>query len=452
MTDILIVGAGPVGAHSAYLLAEYGFKVVLIEKNKRDACGARWINGVPLWQLEEAGLGMPSQKEVHHTGDLFSIISPLSQHRITLNDAQLLDIDMRHFGLGLLDKAESHPNVTTYFETAFQGLNFDGHGRPVSAGTSAGETSLKLIIDASGMSAIVRKQVPILSRLCPQVTPQDICTAAQEVYDIADPYGAEAYLEKNGGKKGEALAFIGVAGGFSLMRVVVAPDTQHVAFLTGSRPLPGIPSGMDLIRQFVADNAWVGSRMFGGQRPIPLRRPYAALSAPGVALLGDAGSQIYSAHGSGIGISLIAAKILAETLKSALNKDEDIGDAEVLARYGRTFHQKYGSLLANSDASRRFSQELTQEETHILIEQRLLSPNIARDALFQRPIGFYLGDMPTQISKAIKHPRLVGRVLRVAAKMPLIAAIMKRYPKTADPETLLKFDQRLERLVSTNRA
>lgn len=443
MTDILIVGAGPVGAHAAHLFAERGFKVVLLEKNKRDACGARWVNGVPLWQLEEAGLGKPATNEIHHTGDLFSIISPLSQHRVTLKDAQLLDIDMRHFGLGLLDRAESHPNVTIYFETDFQDLNFDDHGRPISAHTSVGEIRFQLIIDASGMSAVVRKQVPILSRLCPQVTPSDICTAAQEVYEVADPHGADAFLHKNSGAKGQALAFIGVAGGFSLMRVVIGNEAESVAFLTGSRPLPGIPSGMDLLRQFVAANSWVGARIFGGQRPIPLRRPYAAQSASGVALLGDAGCQIYSAHGSGIGISLIAAKILAETL----NPDEDIGDAEVLARYARRFHKEYGSLLANSDASRRFSQDLTQEETNILIEQRLLSPNIARDALFQRPIGFYPGDMPRQIMKAVQHPRLVGKVLKVAAKMPLIAAAMKTYPRTADPEKLLRFDQRLERLV-----
>jgi len=447
MTDILIVGAGPVGAHAAHLFAERGFKVVLLEKNKREACGARWVNGVPLWQLEDAGLQKPPPNEIHHSGNLFSIISPLSQHRITLNDAQLLDIDMRHFGLRLLSKAESHPNVTTYFETTFHHLNFDVRNRPNSAHTSAGEINFKLIIDASGMSAVIRKQVPILSRLCPQVTPADICTAAQEVYEIADPHGAHTYLERNNGTKGEALAFVGIAGGFSLMRVIIDQDARHVAFLTGSRPLPGIPSGMDLIRQFVADNVWVGARMFGGQRPIPLRRPYAALSASGVALLGDAGSQIYSAHGSGIGISLIAAKILAETLKSASDKDEDISDAEVLARYARRFHKLYGSLLANSDASRRFSQSLTQEETHTLIERRLLSPNIARDALFQRPIGFYLADIPGQIVKAMQHPRLVGKVLKVAAKMPLIAAAMKTYPRTADPEKLLRFDQRLEKLV-----
>jgi flavin-dependent dehydrogenase len=449
-TDILIVGAGPVGAHAARLLGESGFDVVVIEKNARNACGAQWVNGVPLWQLDDAGLGMPPPREVFFQGGSFSIVSPLGKSRLTLPDADLLDIDMRHFGLRLLEAAEQQKSVRVSYETLFRGLQFDDKGRPVSAATDKGEIRFKLVIDASGLSAMVRKQVPELSKLCPPVAVTDLCTAAQEVHEIADRAGAQAFLDRNHAAKGEALAFVNVAGGFSLLRVHVDHDLHHVAFLTGSRPLPGIPSGKDLIRNFVKEHAWVGAMRFGGQRPVPIRRPYAALSWAGVALLGDAGCQVYSAHGSGIGISLLAAKVLAGTLSQAAKASEDIGESSVVARYAYAFHKKYGALLTNSDISRRFSQDLTQEETHTLIKRKLLTTTMIRDSLFQRPVGLHLRDFPSQLVKALRHPVLASRVLKVAAKIPAVSALIGMYPKpeASSPEKLLRFESRMERLVT----
>jgi flavin-dependent dehydrogenase len=449
-TDILIIGAGPVGAHAARLFGENGFDVVLVEKNARNACGAQWVNGVPLWQLDDAGLGAPHPQEIYHEGGSFSIVSPLGNSRITLHDAEMLDLDMRHFGLRLLQAAESQPNVRVFYETAFRSLEFDNTGRPVCASTTKGQIRFKLVIDASGLSAIVRKQVHTLTKLCPQVLPEDLCTAAQEVREISDVRGALNFLERNHSSKGEALAFVNVAGGFSLLRVHVDQDLQNVAFLSGARALPGIPSAKDLIRQFVQDNPWTGTMKFGGQRPIPLRRPYAALSASGIALLGDSGCQVYPAHASGIGVSLLAAKMLSDTLLAASTSGEDIGEARVLARYARAFHKKYGALLANSDISRRFSQDLTQEETHTLIDQKLLTTKMIRDSLFQKPVGLHVWDLPSQLAKAMRHPAIARRVLKVAAKVPAVAAMMLSYPRknAHDPEKLLKFENRLEKLVA----
>lgn len=448
-TDVLIVGAGPVGAHAARLLGEVGLDVVVVEKNARDGCGAQWVNGVPQWQLDDAGIGVPSPGEIFFQGGSFTMVSPLGNSRLTLPDAEMLDLDMRRFGVRLLERAEQQKSVRVFYDTAFKGLDFDAAGRPVGAYTDAGSIRFRLIIDASGLSAMVRKQVPLLAKLCAPVAVTDLCTAAQEVHEIADVQGAQTFLERNKCRPGEALAFVNIAGGFSLLRVHVDYDMRHVAFLTGSRPLPGIPSGKELIRNFINDNAWVGQMIFGGQRPVPLRRPYAALSSAGVALLGDSACQVYSAHGSGIGISLLAARVLAENVTSSLKAGEDIGAADVLLRYADAFHRKYGALLINSDISRRFSQELSKAETHVLIERRLLTHQMVRDSLFQRPVGFRVADFPSQIAGAVRHPMLVGRVLRVAAKIPAVAAMMRVYPgKKMQPEKLLKFENRIERLIN----
>lgn len=449
-TDILIVGAGPVGAHAARLLADIGYDVVLIEKNERNRCGAQWVNGVPMWQLETSGLSRPPNFEIYHEGGLFSVISPIGKSRVSLNDAPILDIDMRHFGIRLLEAAESHPHIRVLYQTAFQTLLFDGSGRPNGANTTAGQIQFRLIIDASGLSAVVRKQVPLLAKLCPAIGVENICTAAQEVCEISDTQGAQSFLELNDAQPGELLAWVNVAGGFSLLRVHISHDLQRVAFLTGARALPGTPSAKDLIRKFTHEHRWVGSSIFGGQRPVPLRRPFAALCAPGIALLGDAGSQVYSAHASGIGISLVAARLLSETIKDAAQKDEDIGSGEVLSRYAYVFHKSHGSLLGNSDAARRFSQNLSAEDTHLMIDRQLMTRRMVMDSLGQKPVGLHLSDVPTQILQTIRNPLLARRVLKLAAKVPLISAAVKLYPRHGikDPEKLLRFESTMERLVA----
>jgi hypothetical protein len=158
---------------------------------------------------------------------------------------------------------------------------------------------------------------------------------------------------------------------------------------------------------------------------------------------------VYPAHASGIGISLVAANVLSEVLKEAAGDGEDVGAGQVLARFGHRFHRRHGSLLANSDASRRFSQNLTKEETHVLISRRMMSRKMIGDSLMQMPVGLHLPDLPWQLVQSVRHPLIAKRVLTLAAKIPLISTCMRLYPKmgSMDPEKLSRFEQRLERLV-----
>ena len=56
------------------------------------------------------------------------------------------------------------------------------------------------------------------------------------------------------------------------------------------------------------------SLRFGGQRAIPLGRPHDTLASDRVALVGDAARQVFSAHGSGIGAGMVAARMLVDAI------------------------------------------------------------------------------------------------------------------------------------------
>lgn len=168
---------------------------------------------------------------------------------------------------------------------------------------------------------------------------------------MRDRQAAEAFFEARGVPVGETLCFTGVAGGYSIVNVSLHGDELGV--LTGSIPHLGLPSGRQLLDRFAAEHPWVGERIFGGNRAIPLTPPHARLAEGPVALLGDSASRIFAAHGSGIGGQLVAAALLARTL-AAGGSPED---------WGRAWQRQHGGLFAGAALFARFSRGLSTDES-----------------------------------------------------------------------------------------
>ncbi|MEI6807041.1 MAG: FAD-dependent oxidoreductase, partial [Myxococcaceae bacterium] len=255
--DVLIIGAGPSGTHLASLLGRAGISVILLDKNPAGEAGATWVNGIPIWMFEQSGLDKPEPNEVHGAGARFTLIDPTHQSRVSILAPFLMDIDMKVFGGRLLRTAESSPNVRVFHEILIQSFDLDSKGRPRVAYSKNDCFKAELFVDVSGLSAVVRKNTPFLKELCPVVEPTDLCRAAQEVRQIKDPHGALAFLENHDAQSGEILSWVGVAGGFSLLRVQISPDLRTISFLTGTRALFGVPSGAKLIQDFLLKNPWV---------------------------------------------------------------------------------------------------------------------------------------------------------------------------------------------------
>src|SRR5690606_38217140 len=142
------------------------------------------------------------------------------------------------------------------------------------------------------------------------------------------------FFERHDTPLGHVLCFSGVAGGYSIVNLRC--DGRTVGLLTGSIPGEGHPSGRALLDAFAADNPWVGEVVQGGARALPLSRPDDLLARGSVALVGDAARQVFSAHGSGIGIGLVAARLLADTLAQGRTPRD----------YAVAFQRRWGGLLA----------------------------------------------------------------------------------------------------------
>src|SRR5690606_36395120 len=121
--------------------------------------------------------------------------------------------------------------------------------------------------------------------------------------------------------------------GFSTVAVAVDADLDLVGVLVGCLANGRYGTGPRMVEDLRRAESWIGDRISGGFGVIPLRRPYARFTAPGLALVGDSACQTFPAHGSGIGLGLIAGRLLAEAVEGAA----DPGAEVVLWRYQAAF-------------------------------------------------------------------------------------------------------------------
>ncbi|NCQ60039.1 MAG: hypothetical protein GW913_05115 [Myxococcales bacterium] len=401
--DLVVVGAGTAGAALAGAAAARGLSVLCLERGDLGAAGARWVNGVSDEAFIEAGVPLPTGEELLSEGGNFHLLAGWGPERIVIDRRGLYEVDMRLLVARLQARAlEAGARLEG-------GVRVDGiEGRRVS--TSAGPVEAEFIVDASGLSG-----ARLLAQ--PKTPPSDICSAAQGVYALKDVAAAKAFLAEHEVGEDETLCFAAVEGGYSILNISLHGD--ELSILTGSIPADGHASGAKMIERFLAEHEWVGRRRFGGSRAIPLGRPHDLLAKGSVAVLGDSARQVFSAHGSGIGPGLVAARMLAEAL----------AEGRGCEGYALDWMRSHGGVFAGYDSFRRFSQRLGVPELLYLMRTGLMDPDSAGAALVQRfprpSPGRALSLAPAIAGSSRLRPRLIS----LGAGIVALTALYARYPE-----------------------
>lgn len=411
--DVAIVGGGTAGAALASILARRGVRVVLVERRPLTEAGARWVNGVAAWMFDEAGIARPTGAELRGAGHAFHLLAGWGPTRVTVTSHEVLDVDMRHLVARLQRDAAEH-GATLMGDVRVTGLE------GTRLATTRGAIEADTIVDASGLAG---------ARLLamPRVPKHDVCVAAQEVRRVRDAKAAEAFFVAHDAAPGDTLCFSSVAGGYSIVNVRL--DSEGVSLLTGSIPGDRQPTGRVLLERFVAEQPWIGETLFGGARAIPLGTAHAELARGRVAALGDAALQVFSAHGSGIGAGMVAARLLADAIERS-----------ALFSYAVTWHRQYGPRFAAYEAFRRFSQKLTVSEVTRLMQARLIDETTARGALEMRLPRVAPADVTARGRRLLREGTLAARLIGAVTRATLAAAHQKTYPRS--PEGLRGWHQR----------
>lgn len=423
--DVVVVGAGTAGSTAAMHLARAGKRVLVLEARAAGAAGAQWVNAIPDWMFDQAGIEKPrARPELRARAERHVMVDPEWTHRVVLEGSPVLFVDMRPL-TERVQRLAVEAGATLLHEVAVREVIVDGE-RTLGVRTTQGDVYGTLTVDASGLAGVVRSKVPFLRAHCPPPRSRDVCSAAQEVRHIRDVDAARAWLLSHG-SPGDALGVVGLEGGYSTRLVQVDLDTREVEILTGAIAERGRVTGQGLVDAFVRAQPWVGDKIFGGSGAIPLRRPYDRLAAPGVALVGDAACQVFPAHGSGVGAGMIAARQLAEAFVQA--SAEGVTD-EAGARYESEFHRSLGARLAAYDVFRRLSQGLSRGDV-----AGMLSTGLMNELTFEAGLAQEMPDLGAAAilrlgTAAARAPRLAARLAPAALRMQLVHALFQHYPRS----------------------
>ncbi len=419
--DVVVVGAGTAGAATARFVAQAGLSVLCVERGALAEAGARWINGVALSAFDAAGLSRPTGDEARGHGHAFHFVAGRGPARVVIDDHEVADVDMGLF-VGRVQAAAREAGAVLEGGVEVHGVS--GH----VVDTSRGRVTTAWVVDASGHGGARLARVPPVDR-------RDLCVAAQQVRHVRDRGAAEAFFAAHGVPTGDTLCFTALDGGYSILNVRLAHDRLFV--LTGSIPAEGHAGGQAIADTFAAEQSWVGDIERAGARAIPLRRPFDRLAHGPVALVGDAGCQVFSAHGSGIAAGLAAARLFAE----ALAADEGA------AGYEHRWHTRYGGLYATYDLFRRFSQSLAPRDIAALIEAGVLEPIGALAALEMRVPLVPPHVAARQAAGLLRVPRLGARVAAMLARAASAHAVYAAHP--TDPARLRLWSHAVARATAT---
>ena len=370
--DVIVVGAGTAGCMAAKNIAKAGFKVYLIDLNKKEEIGEKVCgNAVGTHHFNELGLAYPKGDELSNTIEAVKIYSPDLQTIFTVKGGKGVYgfmLNRRVFGQRLVNDAVDAGVILFESTLVIEPLFKDGYVTGVTAKNMKDYSKMqmrsKVVVEASGFSAIIRRKLPPRMGIDLTVDNEDVEALYREVRSLKETgfnsKFCEIYLDQN-----------------------QAPDGYHWIFPEGENTIntglgvamvKGFPNPKNQFYQTVLPNSkFKNSRVIkGGSWYVPTRRPLDCMTGNGIVVVGDAACQVNPIHGGGIGPSMMGGSLSGKTIVEAIEKDDV--SREGLWRYNVEYMKVYGAKQAGLDVFRLFLvKSLTNDDINYGMKYRLIT-------------------------------------------------------------------------------
>jgi digeranylgeranylglycerophospholipid reductase len=425
-TDVIIVGAGTAGSYLAWLLGKKGVGVTLIEKDKKEEVGKRLdIIHFESDRIQKAGIppfkvGDPDCVEIRDR----SYVSTPDFSRIIEVAAYQTIVRLTPF-LNKMHSLLEKESVKLEFSTTFKNLLLEnGKITGIKAMKEGKEITLraKLVIDASGTSAVVRTSLPQDYGIETfTLGPNDVMYVLLEYIkwknpDLPHPKADTSYIYwllwfGPSFSKDEAILGVGQPGSFENARLA------REDFLKQANLPP-----YEIIKK--------------EQGFTPYRRPLYSLVADGLLCVGDAAAITYPFSGHGVTATWMLDIIAADTISNTINEKASLTKEdlwEINVNYFRDQGAKFAGLFMQLSGVLNF----TEKEWTYFLKNNLIYKSGDKEEIpepnkeYEQEMGF--GEMITFIGKIIVG--LIGRKLSLRNIRHLLKAnglsskIKKHYGK-----------------------
>lgn len=393
---VIVVGAGVGGVVCSYFLAKAGIDVTVYEKKSFDTVTYDWHDDISKKAFSNAGIPNPPS-EFYFDKRNWGFVAPYSTKHIYAPLEEATDVSiMRRPFLHWLVELASDAGAKFEFDSAASLFVKDG----VVSGVTVGDKTVlcDLVVDSAGVDSPVRGALPDAYKIQKYVQKGEVFCAYRGFFnkkpsEVKDEDTNLAYLLHNG-KKG-------------ISWCIQDPRENHVDILIGlidSISDADIAYDLDSLRK---DNIGLGDELlFGGKvLRIPVRYPLTRMVGDNYAVLGDAAFMTIPMLGSGMASSMLAGRLLAETvIKNKGTKARDLWEYQV------RFYNECGADHYGIDVIKRWLLSANPDDIRFLFESGVLS---------EKDINSGAGGSTIKLS----FKELLEKLVKGFSRLPLLLAL-----------------------------
>jgi geranylgeranyl reductase family protein len=443
--DVIVVGAGTAGCMTAKTAAKAGLKVGIIDRKSKERIGEKICgDAIGKHHFDTLGLKHPSGDELESRIAGVKIYSPDMETVFQIESEELYGfiVNRLHFGQRLLRLAVNAGATLLDSTQAVEPILKDNYVVGVSARDIKTETKTqlqsKVVIDASGFLAVLRKKLPPQIGVDTEVSNEDVEACYREIRQLngsaTSPDFCEIYLDLN-----------------------IAPGGYYWLFPEGKTKVnvglgvcmrKGFPKPKNpLYSNVLSKPLFEGSSLItGGAWYVPTRRPLDCMVGNGIIMVGDSACQVNPIHGGGIGPSMMGGMLAGETVVEALEK----GDVtrEDLWQYNVKYLQSYGVKQAGLDIFRLFLLEgINNDEINYGMKYQLITEEDVLKTSKGEDVHLNVTETARRALKGLGKLSMLKRLRNMAKLMREIKALYRNYPDS--PKDFEEWKKKTHDLIAT---
>ena len=430
--DVIIVGGGPAGVSSAISIAKNGFKVVIIDKKKRNDIGEKTcgdaIDKAALMRVKDKiGIELPFENEISDVISKMSIAANDIDTKVSL-DAPGYQIKRLEYGQRLLKEA-SDLGVVIIPNSPVRGIIFENgyiNGVTYYENSIKKELRAKFTIDASGAYAVIRKSLPdelLVDGMTKSLSDDQVWPTYREIIKLRDDKKSHNFKEEivlmfDDDYPPPGYFWIFSEGEGYLNIGIGWEKTQNLGKLKDKLRF-------ELGKYYKREDYEI-IKKGGGQ--IPFRPPFDSLVFNGGALAGDAACMVHPVTAEGHGPALDTGVNLGLTISNALKNDRR--DKESIWDYNLSVAKHYGRKHMEAHMMKLMLRNIGGNGLKFLIKRDILSDE-QLNLIFA---GEELGDAVTnyelikKIIKLLYKPKLLWELVRLIKGLRKVDEIYLEYP------------------------
>jgi digeranylgeranylglycerophospholipid reductase len=440
--DVIVVGAGTGGSLAAKTLAKAGLKVCMIDRKAEKDIGDKVCgDAIGKHHFDNIGITHPSGKELDQKIEGIKVYSPDMETEVNVKGEGVHGylVNRLIFGQRLVKEAKAAGATLMDQTVVTEPIIKDGYVVGVSTkNLKTGENSelhAKVVVDASGHSAVLRKKLPAELGIEKEVADEDVEICYREIREIKEPVDDPGFCKIY-------LDLQRFPGGYCWI-FPKSPTTVNVGL--GVAMTKGFPNPKDLYNeQVLSMPIFKGSRaLTGGGGLVPTRRPISPMVGNGIIIIGDAACQVNPIHGGGIGSSMMGGVRAAEIITKAL----EAGDVsrEALWPYTGIFMEEYGAKQAGLDIFRMLLQSLSNEEMNYGMSHHLITDDDLLKASMGEDLKLNITDKTSRLFKGLGCLSLLKKLNTTAKLMKEIKELYRNYPSS--PECLAEWETKTSQIL-----